>query len=219
MSKSARQKETEQEWEQDEAGMTAAEIEARYPVPSGGQPVDRPPLQQGTGAALARLTEVFGTSTSTLESVGECLELADLDYESAVSEAGSYLDDWPLVNEVDLIGVAFIIVGVRLHDTDLNITGKYANIRCYYLGTGEKFSFNDSSSGVYAQLLRIASQMTEPRPIRVSGGLRVSTYHYSPTKGVTKEGTPNAATYYLTSSVSAKQAERSRTAIAALAKS
>jgi hypothetical protein len=229
MSKSARQTEIETEDAQteEELHMTAAEMEAAHPVPvptaitvtSDGEIV---PASVGCtlkGATLAKLSEMFGTGT--LGGYGDAMDLSDLDYEQALAEAGTYEDDYPLVDEADLIGVPFVIVGVQLNDTDLNVTGVYVNVRCRYLGgeqAGEKFSFNDGSTGVYAQLLRMAGAMPEPRPIKVAGGLRVSTYHYSPLHGVTKEGTPNAATFYLNSSTSAKLIEKSKLAIAALGK-
>jgi len=223
MSKSARQTEIETEEAQTEGElhMTAAEMEAAHPVPA---PTATTVTSDGEivpakGATLAKLSEMFGTGT--LGGYGDAMDLSDLDYDQALAEAGTYEDDYPLVDEADLIGVPFVIVGVQLNDTDLNVTGVYVNVRCRYLGgeqAGEKFSFNDGSTGVYAQLLRIAGTMPEPRPIKVAGGLRVSTYHYSPLHGVTKEGTPNAATFYLNSSTSSKLIEKSKLAIAALGK-
>ena len=222
MSKSARQIEIDAEEAQteEELHMTAAEMEAAHPVPvptattvtSDGEIVAK-------GATLAKLSEMFGTGT--LAEYGNAMDLSDLDYDQALVEAGTYEDDYPLVDEADLIGVPFVIVGLQLNSTDLNVTGVYVNVRCRYLGgdqAGEKFSFNDGSTGVYAQLLRIAGTMPEPRPIKVAGGLRVSTYHYSPLHGVTKEGVANAATFYLNSSTSAKLLEKSKLAIAALGK-
>jgi hypothetical protein len=133
------------------------------------------------------------------------LDVGALDLESV--DVGEVLDEYELLPASELVGVPFFIVGVNLNDTDLTQDGKYANVRCITVDN-RKVCFNDGSTGVYTQLKRIlhaqAATADGPKPIRVRGGLRVSVFHVDRNGNIT-EGTPNAATYYLSSSLTASQ--------------
>ena len=136
-----------------------------------------------------------------------------LDYDSALSEAGSYEDDWPLVEKIDLVGVPFVILAVHAFE-GMGESGKAYNVRVVAKNertkAEERISFNCGGSGVYDQLNRIFSSMENARPILVKGGLRISRFHWSEEEQrVTTDGTPNTACFYLCSSI--EQAKKSLT--------
>jgi hypothetical protein len=81
-------------------------------------------------------------------------------------------------------------------------------------------SFNDGSTGVYKQLKDIAAKWQKDnmpaRPILVKGGLRASVYHWDEQSQAITPGNPNAATFYLTSSIAG--AEKTRALLSAIGK-
>jgi hypothetical protein len=164
------------------------------------------------GQVMAKLSDAFGPAELAID-------LVDLSPDVLADEAldlGEVLDEWELVAPADLVGVPFIIVGVNLNETDLNVDGVYANVRCITIEGGRKVCFNDKSTGVFEQLKKIVNSMETPRPIKCKGGLRVSTYHWSEKEGRITEGNPNAATFYLSSSL--RSSEKSKLLLSSLSK-
>ena len=65
--------------------------------------------------------------------------------------------------------------------------------------TGQRYFFSDGSTGIYSQLRKLVPAPTQSfESVNVPKGLRASRFHWDEaTKSVTKDGEPNAATYYL----------------------
>jgi hypothetical protein len=184
------------------AKQTREELEAAY-VESGGVLATRNPLEL--------LAEQFGTLTE------EAQDFEDIGFGEI--EAVALPGEWELVKASELVGVPFKVVGVHLNFTDLSSEGTYANIRCITLDS-RKVSFNDGSTGVYKQLKDIAAKWQKDnmpaRPILVKGGLRASVYHWDEQSQAITPGNPNAATFYLTSSIAG--AEKTRALLSAIGK-
>lgn len=111
------------------------------------------------------------------------------------------LDGLELVDKAELVGKPFLIESVWFQ------TGARAVEYVYVQGqyeNGAQFTFNDSSSGVYAQVESYLSlkghkpEIGQPVPIRlvIPKGLRYSEYEVKDDRGREKK----AKTYYLTTS-------------------
>jgi hypothetical protein len=130
-----------------------------------------------------------------------------VDFDEAMTGAAEYLDDWPLVEKIRLVGKPFAIVGVNAFE-GIGDDGLCYNVRIVLKDkTGfdtDHVSFNDGSAGVYTQLKDMLAKMDRPRPIGIKGGLRVSRYYWNEKEQqIVKEKGPHCieqSTYYLCSS-------------------
>lgn len=120
----------------------------------------------------------------------------------ALVKTAKVIKGFDLVEKAELIGVEFVITGVRFESGARNVGYVYVN---GVKRNGEKFTFNDSSStGIKAQIMDAVSDdklSTEydtgevvPVTIHVPRGVRVSEYQITDVRGKER----NARTYYLT---------------------
>jgi hypothetical protein len=98
--------------------------------------------------------------------------------------------DWDPVEKNTLVGKPFAI-----HEFTIR-GGDYGEFVTVFAVTedGQRIVFSDGSTGIAAQLLKLAKEENVMGGISVLKGLRVSNYTYKDEKGVDKP----AATYYLT---------------------
>lgn len=135
----------------------------------------------------------------------------DVDFDSALSEAAEYHDQWPIVEKIDLVGQPFVVLRIDAFE-GMSDDGIAYNIKCVLkpdsplivkLST-DHFSFNDGSTGVYKQLRSIMAGMDQQRPILVKGGLRISRYFWSEKEQAIVDGPGpqivQQSTFYLCSS-------------------
>lgn len=113
------------------------------------------------------------------------------------------LDGMELVDKATLKGVPFLITGLTFKTNDRRVNFVYVDGE---RADGTTFSFNDSSSGVRAQLVSYLAERDlsdavdsgDTVPVRIVAplGLRVSEYDTEDDNGRPKKG----RTYYLTTS-------------------
>lgn len=126
---------------------------------------------------------------------------APFNFDALVKDA-KVIKGFDLVDKAELVGVEFVITGVRFESGARNVGYAYIN---GIKRNGEKFTFNDSSStGIKAQIMDAVSDEklpTEydtgevvPITIHVPRGVRVSEYQITDVRGKDR----NARTYYLT---------------------
>ncbi len=113
------------------------------------------------------------------------------------------LDGFDLIDKSNLVGVPFRISSVRFDQNAAGVSYVYCDAEN---AIGDTFTFNDSSSGVRAQIVAFLSSrdmdsavdtgVLVPMNLVAPRGLRVSEYEVRDDRGKTK----NARTYYLTTS-------------------
>ena len=119
----------------------------------------------------------------------------------ALAKTAAVIEGFDLLEKAELVGVEFIITSVRWQTGARNVGYVYVN---GVKRDGTRFTFNDSSTGIKAQLMEALSRAnlsTEydtgeeiPFVVHVPRGVRVSEYVIQDVKGKDR----NARTYYLT---------------------
>lgn len=155
---------------------------------------------------MAKTTE----DTDALEPAvltGELQEIdwASMDYETALklfeedivdADAETMGDGFvKLPTKEQLIGVPFLIVRGTF-TPGIGKRGEKVTVRVITKDK-RKFFFSDGSTGIYSQLRKLTANQTFGN-VNCPKGLRASRFHWDEkTQQVTRDGEPNAATYYI----------------------
>lgn len=96
-----------------------------------------------------------------------------------------------------LIGKAFLIVRGKFSD-GIGKKGRKVTLRVI-TSDNQRFYFSDGSEGIYEQLRRLVpEELDDFGQVHCPKGLRASRFHWDDKlQRVTKDGEPNAATYYI----------------------
>jgi hypothetical protein len=138
--------------------------------------------------------------------------LPDIDWSNmSYSEAMAAVKDTVLEADADTMGDGFKKLSTKDHligKPFLIVRGKFSpgvgkkgmkvTLRII-TADNQRFYFSDGSDGIYEQLRRVVPEgMDTFGEVHCPKGLRASRYHWDESKKmVTKEGEPNAATYYI----------------------
>jgi len=102
-----------------------------------------------------------------------------------------------LQSKDQLVGKAFFIVRGRF-TTGIGKYGEKVTVRIITVND-ERYYFSDGSEGIYKQLRTLVPEDSDAfGEVNCPKGLRASRFHWDSERGmVTKEGEPNAVTYYI----------------------